>query len=52
MVLEKHRPEIPDSISPDVSALIRECWAQKPRKRPSFAEILWMLDKMDFRDSP
>eukprot|EP01088_Endostelium_zonatum_P006348 TRINITY_DN18468_c0_g1_i1.p1 TRINITY_DN18468_c0_g1~~TRINITY_DN18468_c0_g1_i1.p1 ORF type:complete len:1043 (-),score=184.05 TRINITY_DN18468_c0_g1_i1:31-3159(-) len=41
-------PEIPkNSPSTDFSQLINDCWAKEPDGRPSFAEILERLKKME-----
>jgi len=34
------RPEIPSSVDPEISALIRDCWANDPASRP-LADDLW-----------
>jgi len=41
-------PDIPaNSPSPDFSQLINDCWAKEPDGRPSFAQILEKLKKME-----
>jgi serine/threonine protein kinase len=50
MVLSREfRPAIPDWIAPKVKDLIGACWAQKPRDRPSFEDIIENLKEMDFK---
>jgi TPR repeat protein/tRNA A-37 threonylcarbamoyl transferase component Bud32 len=45
----EERPLIPDFFHDDVKSLIQDCWAQDPEDRPSFVEILFRLDRMDFQ---
>jgi serine/threonine protein kinase len=52
MLFDQHRPEIPEFICPDVRDLIRDCLEEQSSDRPSFAFILWRLNKMDFRITP
>jgi serine/threonine protein kinase len=52
IVLDKYRPPIPDYFCNDVKELINDCWAQKSHERPSFGEILYRLDRMDFQITP
>jgi hypothetical protein len=49
---DRLRLEIPDFILREVGELIRDCWEDQPSDRPSFALILWRLNKMDFRITP
>jgi serine/threonine protein kinase len=49
IVLDRARPAIPDFVGEEVKRLIGDCWKDKPRKRPSFEDILERLEKMDFR---
>ncbi|KAK2981503.1 hypothetical protein RJ640_030965 [Escallonia rubra] len=37
------RLEIPRDLNPQVAALIEACWANEPRKRPSFSSIMESL---------
>jgi hemopoietic cell kinase len=46
---DEARPHIPDFLKAGAWRLIQDCWAQDPDERPSFVEILFRLDKMDFR---
>jgi serine/threonine protein kinase len=52
ITLEKARPEIPEFLPRGVQLLIRDCWEQKARNRPSFWEIQRRLEKMEFRIAP
>lgn len=40
------RPTIPESTPSAYAALIRACWAQDPKDRPAFDEVLRRLDAM------
>ncbi|KAL6080092.1 putative serine/threonine-protein kinase SIS8 [Balamuthia mandrillaris] len=43
---EKIRPEIPDQCPPAWADLIRRCWAEDPKQRPSFQQVLECLEGM------
>ena len=45
-VIKGGRMSIPDACPSDFSALINKCWAQDPNERPSFKEIVTVLDDM------
>ncbi|KAG0597962.1 hypothetical protein M758_12G033600 [Ceratodon purpureus] len=45
-VLAGQRPLLPDCIRTDLKALICRCWMADPAQRPTFAEIVTILDKM------
>jgi serine/threonine protein kinase len=47
-VLTDWRPEFPDWLDPFVRDLIESCWSSDPSARPSFADILKILDSHDF----
>jgi serine/threonine-protein kinase len=47
--IDKVRPEIPEFILAEVGELICDCLEENPSDRPSFALILWRLNKMEFR---
>jgi serine/threonine protein kinase len=47
--LEKVRPEIPTFLPPGVQSLIRDCWEQKSRNRPTFSQIQRRLAETEFR---
>jgi len=40
------RPPIPDNTHPTLAALIANCWDPDPTKRPSFEQILPILDQI------
>ncbi len=45
-VLRDSRPEIPEWCPPSFRALILRCMAKDPAKRPTFAEIIAILDAL------
>ncbi len=45
IVLEGKRPPIPASVAADISDLIQACWAEDPRARPSFGDIVLVLER-------
>jgi serine/threonine protein kinase len=52
IAVDNVRPDIPDWVSPDVKALITDCWQQDPGDRPPFDEILERLTKLEFKVRP
>ncbi|KAE9618209.1 hypothetical protein Lal_00041819 [Lupinus albus] len=46
------RPSIPDDISPDLAFIIQSCWVEEPNMRPSFSQIIRMLNTFLFTLSP
>ncbi|KAN0042573.1 hypothetical protein ACTA71_011381 [Dictyostelium dimigraforme] len=46
MVAKGERPTIPADCPSEYSKLIKACWADKPKKRPSFKEICDSLKKL------
>eukprot|EP01118_Nematostelium_gracile_P013217 TRINITY_DN4967_c0_g1_i1.p1 TRINITY_DN4967_c0_g1~~TRINITY_DN4967_c0_g1_i1.p1 ORF type:complete len:590 (-),score=106.56 TRINITY_DN4967_c0_g1_i1:129-1757(-) len=40
------RLDIPDDLEPSLKNLIRRCWAQTPKERPDFSEIVNELEKI------
>jgi serine/threonine protein kinase len=46
LVTKGKRPKLPKSTPKDWCKLIDKCWHQKPDKRPTFSQILSMLDTM------
>jgi LIM domain kinase 1 len=49
IIVDNVRPSIPDFLCDDVKELILDCLAMEPNERPSFMDILFRLDRMDFR---
>jgi len=46
LVLEGKRPDIPGDCIPSYQHLIEQCWAQKPEDRPSFSQVVLMIQKI------
>ena len=46
VILEQGRPRIPVGVGCSMENLIRACWAQNPRLRPTFALIKGILSPM------
>jgi serine/threonine protein kinase len=42
-VKEGQRPDIPSNVPTSFADLIRECWDQKPEKRPTFGVVVEKL---------
>ncbi|OIV98544.1 hypothetical protein TanjilG_12130 [Lupinus angustifolius] len=49
---KQERPSIPDDISPDLTFIIQSCWVEEPNMRPSFSQIIRMLNAFLFTLSP
>ncbi|XP_054781742.1 serine/threonine-protein kinase STY13 [Prosopis cineraria] len=49
----KHeRPSLPEDIPPDLAFIIQSCWVEDPNLRPSFSQIIRMLNPFLFTLSP
>eukprot|EP01120_Amphizonella_sp_Union-15-10_P006358 TRINITY_DN2020_c0_g1_i1.p1 TRINITY_DN2020_c0_g1~~TRINITY_DN2020_c0_g1_i1.p1 ORF type:complete len:534 (+),score=75.00 TRINITY_DN2020_c0_g1_i1:103-1602(+) len=44
LVWDNYRPEISEDCPEDLKSLIVQCWDDDPEKRPSFDEVLQLLD--------
>jgi serine/threonine protein kinase len=51
-IAEGARAPLPDGMKKEVKELISKCWAQSPDDRPSFAQVLEELERMDFQVVP
>ncbi|KAG4992853.1 hypothetical protein AAZX31_09G253800 [Glycine max] len=49
---KQERPGIPDDISPELAFVIQSCWVEDPNLRPSFSQIIRMLNAFLFTLSP
>ncbi|WVZ08613.1 hypothetical protein V8G54_021959, partial [Vigna mungo] len=49
---KQERPSIPDDISPELAFVIQSCWVEDPNLRPSFSQIIRMLNAFLFTLSP
>ena len=46
-VVDKHkRPKVPKSTPSGLASLMKACWHKDPPKRPSFAEVLQAIEKI------
>jgi serine/threonine protein kinase len=52
LVVDNMRPTIPSFVLPPVQRLIRKCWKQHPGHRPTFNQILNLLEAMKFKLTP
>lgn len=50
--MQQERPSIPEDISPDLAFIIQSCWVEDPNLRPSFSQIIRMLNAFLFTLSP
>ncbi|KAH9673326.1 protein kinase domain-containing protein [Citrus sinensis] len=49
----KHaRPGLPEDISPDLAFIVQSCWVEDPNLRPSFSQIIRMLNAFLFTLRP
>lgn len=49
---KQERPTIPQDIAPDLTFIIQSCWVEDPNLRPSFSQIIRMLNEFLFTLSP
>ncbi|EXB42381.1 Serine/threonine-protein kinase HT1 [Morus notabilis] len=49
---KQERPSMPENISPDLAFIIQSCWVEDPNLRPSFSQIVRMLNSFLFTLSP
>ncbi|ESW06687.1 hypothetical protein PHAVU_010G068300 [Phaseolus vulgaris] len=42
---KQERPSLPEDISPDLAFIIQSCWVEDPNMRPSFSQIIRMLNE-------
>lgn len=49
---KQERPTIPDDIAPDLAFIIQSCWVEDPNSRPSFSQIIRMLNQYLFTLQP
>ncbi|CAL5420430.1 unnamed protein product [Camellia sinensis] len=48
----QERPTLPEDISPDLAFIIQSCWVEDPNMRPSFSQIIRMLNAFLFTLTP
>ncbi|MBA0827519.1 hypothetical protein Goarm_012296 [Gossypium armourianum] len=49
---KQERPSLPKDISPDLAFIIQSCWVEDPNMRPSFSQIVRMLNAFLFTLTP
>ncbi|MBA0616311.1 hypothetical protein Godav_016367 [Gossypium davidsonii] len=49
---KQERPSLPEDISPDLAFIIQSCWVEDPNMRPSFSQIMRMLNAFLFKLTP
>ncbi|KAL6998512.1 hypothetical protein U1Q18_008641 [Sarracenia purpurea var. burkii] len=49
---KQERPNLPENISPDLAYIIQSCWVEDPNMRPSFSQIIRMLNAFLFTLAP
>uniref|UniRef100_A0A2P2L6F0 Protein kinase atn1 n=1 Tax=Rhizophora mucronata TaxID=61149 RepID=A0A2P2L6F0_RHIMU len=49
---KKERPNIPEDVSSDLAFIMQSCWVEDPNLRPSFSQIIRMLNAFVFTLSP
>jgi hypothetical protein len=52
IVPEKTCATVHDLMNPNVTMLIRDCWAHDRNKRPTFWDIIFHTDRMDLQITP
>lgn len=50
--MQQERPRLPEDISPDLAFVIQSCWVEDPNLRPTFSQIIRMLNSFLFKLSP
>lgn len=50
--MQQERPSLPEDISPDLAFIIQSCWVEDSNLRPSFSQIIRMLNEFLFTLSP
>lgn len=50
--MQQERPSIPEDISQDLAFIIQSCWVEDPNLRPSFSQIIRMLNAFLFTLPP
>lgn len=50
--LQQERPGIPDGISPSLAFIVQSCWVEDPNMRPSFSQIIRLLNEFILTLSP
>lgn len=48
LTIQHERPSLPEDVSPDLAYIIQSCWVEDPNMRPSFSQIIRMLNAFLF----
>lgn len=49
---KQERPALPDGISPSLAFIVQSCWVEDPNMRPSFSQIIRLLNEFILTLSP
>ncbi|CAH2074667.1 unnamed protein product [Thlaspi arvense] len=49
---KQERPGMPEGISPSLAFIVQSCWVEDPNMRPSFSQIIRLLDEFLLTLSP
>ncbi|KAG2310348.1 hypothetical protein Bca4012_024853 [Brassica carinata] len=49
---KQERPGLPDGISPSLAFIVQSCWVEDPNMRPSFSQIIRLLNEFILTLSP
>lgn len=52
LIMQQERPTLPEDISPELAFIIQSCWVEDPNLRPSFSQIIRLLNTFLFTLSP
>lgn len=44
---EGRRPDLPQTLQPEVSRLIQDCWSALPNERPLFSDVIQRLKDLE-----
>lgn len=50
--MQQERPSLPEDISPELAFIVQSCWVEDPNMRPSFNQIIRMLNEFLFTLPP
>ncbi|XP_052175781.1 serine/threonine-protein kinase STY13 isoform X3 [Diospyros lotus] len=49
---KQERPSLPEDVSPELAFIIQSCWVEDPNMRPSFSQIIRLLNSFLFTLTP
>ncbi|XP_050383540.1 serine/threonine-protein kinase STY13 [Argentina anserina] len=49
---KQERPRLPEDLSPDLAFIIQSCWVEDSNVRPTFSQIIRMLNSFFFKLTP